>query len=61
MVPRIVAKVAESTPTRAVTQAASMRLWLRNSSPYHLVEKPAQTVTSLDSLNEKMMSSTIGR
>ena len=35
-----------------LTQAAFIICWSRNSSPYHLNEKPAQTVTSLDSLNE---------
>ena len=59
--PSTVANVAEMTPTRAVTQAASMRPRLWNSETYHLVEKPPQTVTSLESLKEKMMRMTIGR
>ena len=50
MVPRIVAMVEEATATLTVTHAASRNDWLLNSSPYHLVENPAQTVTSFDSL-----------
>src|SRR5690606_658945 len=46
IVPSTVATVAEVTATRAVTQAASSRPRLLNSSTYHLVEKPAHTVTS---------------
>ena len=52
MVPSTVAMLAEMKPTRSVTQAALMKLSLKKTDWYHLVEKPAQTVTSLDSLKE---------
>ena len=57
----MVAKVAEMTPTRAVTQAASMSPLLANIETYHLTEKPPHTVTSLEALKEKTMRMTIGR
>src|SRR5690554_2431025 len=34
---------------------------LANSSPYHLVEKPAHTDTSREELNESTINTTIGR
>ena len=42
--------VEEMKPTRSVTHAASRKASFWNSSPYHLVEKPAQTVTSFEAL-----------
>ena len=47
---KIVAMVAEISPTRRVTHAASRKASFRNSAPYHLVENPPQTVTRRDSL-----------
>ncbi|MNE96370.1 hypothetical protein D3C80_1945670 [compost metagenome] len=52
IVPRMVPKVALSTPTRAVTQAASIRPWFDHMAEYQFSENPPQTVTSLDALNE---------
>jgi len=60
-VPRTVATVAEITPTLIVTHAASRKPWFLNRELYHWVEKPPQTVTSFEALNEKMMRMTIGR
>ena len=60
-VPRIVAPVAFIAAILKDSQAASRICSLRNSSPYHFVEKPPQTVTSRDSLKEKTISRTIGR
>ena len=37
---------------RIVTQAASSSASLRINAAYHLVEKPPQTVTSCEALNE---------
>ena len=37
---------------RSVTQAASISASLRKSAPYQWVEKPPQTVTSREALNE---------
>ena len=51
-VPRITAIVAEIAATRRLSQAAPRICSLRNSSPYHLVENPPQTVTSFEALNE---------
>ncbi|MNV65907.1 hypothetical protein D3C71_1586300 [compost metagenome] len=51
-VPRIVPSVALRTPTRAVTQAASIKPWFDHMAEYQFSEKPPQTVTSLDALNE---------
>ena len=42
------------------SQAAPSICGSANSSPYHLVEKPPQTVTSRLSLNEKTTSEMIG-
>ena len=52
MVPSTVATVEEMTATLSVIQAAFRNAVSRNSSPYHLVEKPDQTVTSLPPLKE---------
>src|SRR5690606_26693174 len=52
IVPRTVATVAEMTAMRNVTQAASISCWLENNDTYQRVEKPPQTVTSLEALNE---------
>ncbi|MNC91899.1 hypothetical protein D3C83_82360 [compost metagenome] len=60
-VPRTVAPVAFMAAILNDSQAAESTCWLRNSSPYHLVEKPPQTVTSRDSLNENTTIRTIGR
>jgi hypothetical protein len=49
-VPSTVATVADITATRIVTHAASLSPSFCRSDPYHFVENPAQTVTSLDSL-----------
>ena len=57
----MVANVAEMTPTRAVTQAASIRPRFANIETYHLMEKPPHTVTSLEALNENTIRMTIGR
>ena len=59
-VPSTTASVAESTAILMLSQAAPRICSLRNSAPYHLVENPPQTVTSLDSLNEYTISDTIG-
>ena len=59
--PRTVAKVDDITATFSVTHAASRNASFWNSVPYHLVEKPAQTVTSLDALKLKMTRISIGR
>ena len=40
--------LAEKNATRTVTHAASSMASFCISSPYHLVEKPPQTVTSFD-------------
>jgi hypothetical protein len=50
MVPRIVAIEDEKKATFSVTHAASRKASFRNSSPYHRVENPAQTVTSFEAL-----------
>ena len=49
--PYLVAPAAER-PSPTVTQAACKSPSLLNMATYHLVENPAQTVTSLDSLKE---------
>ena len=50
--PRSADIVAETDATLRLSHAA-LRIWsLLSNAPYHLVEKPPQTVTSLDSLNE---------
>ncbi len=59
-VPRTSAMVAESAAICRLSQAAPSICGSRNNSPYHLVEKPDQTVTSRDSLNEKITSDTMG-
>ena len=43
-------KEDEITDTFSVTHAASKKASFWNSSPYHFVENPAQTVTSLEEL-----------
>ncbi len=43
-----------------LSQAAASSCGSANRSPYHLVEKPDQTVTSRLSLNEKTTSEMIG-
>ena len=50
IVPRTVAIVELASATRTVTQAASRNASFASSSPYHFVEKPAQTVTSFEAL-----------
>ena len=52
--------VEETKATFIVTQAASFMPWFCNSSPYHLVEKPPQTVTNLDSLKLNKINNIIG-
>ena len=44
--------VAERAATLSETRAAAMSGPSRNSTPYHSVENPPQTVTSFDALNE---------
>jgi hypothetical protein len=51
-VPNTVASVAETRPTRSVTQAALIRASLRSNTAYHWVENPPQTVTSREALKE---------
>jgi hypothetical protein len=48
--PSTVATVEADTATPAEIRAASIRPWFCHNEAYHLVEKPPQTVTSLDSL-----------
>ncbi len=60
-VPSTVAPVAFIAAILNDSQAAPRICWLRNSSPYHFVENPPQTVTRRDSLKEKTIISTIGR
>ena len=57
----MVAPVAFIAAILNESQAAPSTCSLRNSSPYHLVENPPQTVTRRDSLNENAIISTIGR
>ncbi len=61
IVPRTVAMVAETSATLSVTHAASINASLFRTSPYHLVENPPQTVTSLLSLKLKITRMRIGR
>ena len=51
-VPRTSATVDETTATLSVIQAASSSSSFSTIATYHLVENPAHTVTSLDSLKE---------
>ena len=59
-VPMAVAAVAVQKAIRRLTQAASRICRSRSSSPYHLVEKPAQTVARREELTEYTSSSRIG-
>lgn len=59
-VPRISAMLALTAATRNDKSPAFSTCGSANSWPYHLVEKPPHTVTSLLSLNEKTMSEMIG-
>jgi hypothetical protein len=45
-------KLALTTAMRTLSQAACRICSFCSSAPYHLVEKPAHTVTSFDALNE---------
>ena len=51
-VPSTSATVDETTATFSVIQAASSNRAFSTIATYHLVENPAQTVTSFDSLKE---------
>jgi hypothetical protein len=51
-VPRSIAKVAFTVATLRLSTTASQTSSLSNSTPYHLVEKPPQTGTMRDLLNE---------
>ena len=51
-VPSTSATVDETKATRSVIQAASSSSSFSTMATYHLVENPAHTVTSLDSLKE---------
>ena len=51
---------ARGSATCRLIQAAPRICGSRKSSPYHLVEKPPQTVTSLLSLKLKTISDMIG-
>jgi hypothetical protein len=59
-VPSPTASVALTAATCRLIQADPRICGSRSSSPYHLVEKPPQTVTSLLSLKLKMISDRIG-
>jgi hypothetical protein len=52
--------VAAAKAMRRLSHAAPRICGSANSSPYHLVEKPDHTVTSLLSLNENTTSETMG-
>ena len=58
--PSTTASVALATATCRLIQAEPRICGSRSSSPYHLVEKPPQTVTSWLSLKLKTISDTIG-
>ena len=60
MVPKIVAIDDDHRPTFKVTQAASKKASFESNSVYHLVEKPAHTVTSFDLLKLKITKIMIG-
>jgi hypothetical protein len=51
-VPKITARVAEIVATFKLVNIADIKSSSFHSSEYHLAEKPPQTVTSLESLNE---------
>jgi hypothetical protein len=51
-VPRIIAKEAFTVAIFRLSAIASQTSSLSNRTPYHLVEKPPQTGTILDLLNE---------
>ena len=59
-VPSTTASVAETAATLRLSHAASRICWFWISAPYHFVEKPPQTVTRRDSLNENTTSEMIG-
>ncbi len=59
-VPSTSAMLALMAAICRLSQAAPSSCGSLNRAPYHLVEKPDQTVTRLDSLNEKMTSETMG-
>ena len=58
--PSTTESVAVTTATFRLIQAAPRICGSSSSAPYHLVEKPPQTVTSLLSLKLKMISDRIG-
>ena len=51
-VPSTVATVAESTPMRSVTHAASCMARSLRSSTYQRIDQPPHTETSREALNE---------
>src|SRR3974390_909708 len=59
-VPRLKAIVAANVATSKLVSAAARNPSFLASSPYQRVEKPAQTVTSRDALNEERTSSPTG-
>lgn len=60
IVPSIVATTEEKSATFSVTHAASRNASFCSNSPYHRVEKPAQTVTSFDALKLYITNINIG-